>query len=109
MNNVEKGAGVQRRFVPEPPVGGPGAIRALAEAEGLELTNAHWVVLNAIREFFDANDIPPSCHAICKKVEGIGAPFRYDGAYAMRHLFPAGGLRQALRIAGIPREFCSGC
>jgi len=78
-------------------------------AEDLELTNTHWVVLNAIREFFDANDIPPSHHAICQKVESIGAPFRYDGAYAMTKLFPAGGLRQAMRIAGIPRELCTGC
>ena len=109
MNVSQQGDASQRRLVPDPSVWRPEACNARAEAEGLELTDTHWVVLNEIREFFDGNDIPPSHHAICRRVESIGAPFRYNGVYAMTKLFPAGGMRQALRVAGIPDCFCSGC
>jgi len=109
MNVPQQGDASQRRVRPDPSVWRLEACNARAEAEGLELTDTHWVVLNEIREFFDGNDIPPSHHAICQRVESIGAPFEYRCDYAMRQLFPAGGFKQALRVAGIPDCFCSGC
>ncbi len=102
MKAIHRGDAAQSRFMPKYSKWCPDFIRARADAEGLELTNAHWVVLGAIREFFDTNDLPPAHHAICKKLERLGAPFPYNGAYAMTQLFPAGGVRQALRFAGFP-------
>ncbi|MFZ0791647.1 MAG: TusE/DsrC/DsvC family sulfur relay protein [Chromatiaceae bacterium] len=109
MHTRQAGDTRERGFVSDPRQWVPEVASTLAEADGLALTDAHWVVLNTIRAFYDANDVPPSRHVVCQQIEKAGTSFTYNCAYTTKHLFPSGGLKQAARIAGVPAYFCQGC
>jgi tRNA 2-thiouridine synthesizing protein E len=114
MQTLEYGDITERGFLSDPEEWSHDVAGALAKAEGVELTDAHWVVLNAIRDFYGANETSPSYHIICQEVisqdvEKVSAPFSYNCVHAMKQLFPSGGLKQAARIAGLPDYFCFGC
>ena len=82
----------------------------LARAEGIEeLTQIHWQVLRAIRGFFDENGIPPSYHILHRQLRETDDLFKFNCVFALEHLFPRGGIKQAARIAGLPDYFCFGC
>ena len=55
----------ERGFLSDPERWSPDVANALAKAEGIDLTDTHWVVLNAIRTFYVENDAPVSYHVLC--------------------------------------------
>ena len=109
MYAIHKGDITNRGFLSDPGQWSPDVASALAEAEGIRLTDAHWAVLNAIRAFYEENEVPTSYHILCQDVEEDLRPFKYNCVHAMKELFPGGGIKQASRIAGVPDYFCFGC
>ena len=99
----------ERGFLSDPERWGPGVANALAKAEGIDLTDTHWVVLKAIRTFYEENEAPTSYHVLCQEVDEDLRPLKYSCVHAMKQLFPEGGIKQASRIAGLPDYFCFGC
>lgn len=68
--------------------------------EGLdELTEAHWSVINYIRNYYLENKIVPMIRLICKNT-GFNLKQIYD-------LFPSGPSKGAAKIAGLPKP--DGC
>jgi tRNA 2-thiouridine synthesizing protein E len=98
-----------RGFLTDPGQWNPQVADALARGEGLDLTEAHWRMLKAIRNYFDENEVPPTYHVLRHEVEEVGEPFADNCVITMEHLFPRGGIKQACRIAGLPDYFCFGC
>lgn len=82
----------------------------IAQEDGLELTDCHWLVINFMREFFEHHEIPPSPRVVIK---AIGDRLVAGGIACTRKnlegLFPQGGCRQACRIAGLPDFYCHSC
>ena len=109
MYELIKGDITERGFLLDPEAWSPDVASALAEAEGIGLTDTHWVVLNAIRVFYEENDVPVSYHVLCQEVDEVLRPLKYNCVHAMKLLFPQGGIKQASRIAGVPDYFCFGC
>jgi len=109
MYTLESGDRTARGFLSDPRQWSPAVASALAEAEGVELTDTHWVVLKAIRDFYTENQVPASYHVLCEEVEEALRPYKYNCVHAMKQLFPRGGIKQASRIAGVPDYFCFGC
>lgn len=73
----------------------------MAAKEGLELTEAHWEVLNFLREFYFTYGVSPMVKILMKYMaEDIG-PQQASKDY-LYHLFPKGPSRQGSRIAGLP-------
>ena len=99
----------ERGFLTHPEQWTPEVAVAIAEAEGVVLTDTHWVVLNTIREFYAENEVPVSYHVVCPVIDEALRPLRYSCVHAMKQLFPSGGIKQASRIAGVPDYFCFGC
>jgi len=99
----------ERGFLSNPEEWTPTVASALAEAEGVVLTDTHWVVLNAIRAFYAENEAPVSYHVLCQEIDEVLRPLKYNCVHAMKQLFPRGGIKQASRIAGVPDYFCFGC
>ena len=99
----------ERGFLSDPERWSPDVANALAKAEGIDLTDTHWVVLKAIRTFYEENEVPTSYHVLCQEVDEALRPLKYSCVHAMKQLFPEGGLKQASRIAGVPDYFCFGC
>ncbi len=70
--------------------------QALAEADGLPcLTDAHWRVIDFLRDHQSAHGTAPMIRVLCR---GTGCSLQqiYD-------LFPKGPAKGACRVAGLPR------
>jgi TusE/DsrC/DsvC family sulfur relay protein len=67
---------------------------ALADEEGIEMTDQHWAVIEHIQQSF-RNSEPLSIRSL-----GKHGPVSIKEFYA---LFPGGPLKKASRIAGIPK------
>jgi tRNA 2-thiouridine synthesizing protein E len=79
---------------------------ALAEEEGLTLSECHWNVINFLRGYYTTHEIPPSPRVVIKT---IGHEISAHVPCTKKHLqslFPKGGLKQACRIAGLPDCYC---
>jgi dissimilatory sulfite reductase related protein len=68
---------------------------ALAQEEGIELTPAHWRVLEFIDKDFREKGVVPGMRRM-NKIGGIPTKDLYD-------LFPNGPIKKAARIAGYPK------
>ncbi len=73
----------------------------LAKKEGIELTDAHWVVLRYLRKFYFQYGITPMVKILIKHMgEELGN--NVSDRDALYKLFPGGPSRQGSRIAGLP-------
>lgn len=79
---------------------------AMAEEQGLELTDCHWDVINFMRDFFGDFETPPSPKQIIaacgEKITGSAKCRQKD----LKAIFPNGGCKQACQLAGLPRHYC---
>lgn len=76
--------------------------RDLAKQEGLVLNDDHWYVLNFIREFYATYQMVPAVRIIVKKLAEHSGAEKGTSVY-LQQLFPGGVLRQAAKIAGLPK------
>ncbi len=74
----------------------------IAELENIELTDAHWEVVNFVRNFYQEYDTSPAMRVL---VKAIGKALGADKAKSiyLYQLFPKGPAKQATRIAGLPK------
>ncbi len=76
------------------------AILLAKQEEGIEeLTEAHWAVINYIRQYYLENKLAPMVRKICQNT-GIQLKGIYD-------LFPSGPAQGACKLAGLPKP--DGC
>ena len=73
--------------------------KAIAARVGIELTDAHWTVINFARKEFEANGESPTLRRITKQ-SGISTKEIYQ-------LFPGGPAKVASMIAGLGKP--TGC
>lgn len=75
----------------------------MGSLEGIEMTDAHWDVINYLRdEYFNGNEHQPSTREIVKSMsEAWGRSVSQKELY---DLFPADPSKQAGRIAGLPES-----
>ena len=80
--------------------------KALAEEQGLELTDCHWEVIEFMRNFYGEFETPPSPKLIIaacgEKITGSRKCRQKD----LKAIFPGGGCKQACQLAGLPRHYC---
>lgn len=74
---------------------------ALAAAEGIELSDEHWVVINYLRKFYFQYGITPMVKVLIKHMSEELGPEAANKEY-LYSLFPKGPARQGSRIAGLP-------
>ncbi len=76
---------------------------AMAEAEGITLTEKHWDIINYLRdEYFNNNGNQPNTRTIIKAMsEKWGEKVKQKDVY---DLFPLDPSKQAGRIAGLPES-----
>lgn len=74
---------------------------ALAEKEGIQLTDEHWMVISFLRRFYFKYGVAPMVAILIKHMtEELGSEVA-DKAH-LYELFPKGPARQGSRIAGLP-------
>ena len=74
---------------------------ALANKEGIQLTDEHWKVLNFMRHFYFKFGITPMVKVLIRHMAEELGPEHANKDH-MYKLFPAGPARQGSRIAGLP-------
>ncbi|MDE2093133.1 MAG: TusE/DsrC/DsvC family sulfur relay protein [Burkholderiales bacterium] len=81
------------------------AVRVIAAAEGIALTDAHWEVVNYLRDQYREHGHTPNFRNLLKGMAeirpGIDSKALYD-------LFPMGPAKQAAKVAGLPQPLGKG-
>ncbi|MBN26590.1 MAG: sulfurtransferase TusE [Alteromonadaceae bacterium] len=80
----------------------PGLAAILAQDENIELTDAHWEVVNFVREFYLEYNTSPAMRALVKAMQAKFGPEKGNSRYLFR-LFKKGPAKQATKIAGLPK------
>jgi tRNA 2-thiouridine synthesizing protein E len=74
----------------------------LARREGIELTPAHWEILNIARDFYAEYEISPAMRPLVKWVrERLGAD--KGSSIHLLTLFPDSPAKLCAKLAGLPR------
>lgn len=82
------------------------AAQLLAQSENVTLTDAHWEVINFLREYYSEYQIAPAVRVLTKAIGKKLGPEKGNSKY-LYELFPYGPAKQACKIAGLPKP--TGC
>ena len=74
----------------------------LAQQENIDLTDAHWEVVNFVRDFYLEYETSPAMRALVKAMAQKLGPEKGNSRYLFK-LFPLGPAKQATKIAGLPK------
>ena len=80
----------------------PEFAKAQAQADALELTEAHWELLNFLRAYYLEFDMAPPMRLLTKAVAMRLGADKGNSLY-LYTLFPDGPAKQACRYAGLPK------
>ena len=82
-----------------------GAVTAIAVAEGIALTDAHWSVVRYLRDQYREHGHTPNFRTMLKELAqlmpGCDSKSLYD-------LYPAGPAKQGAKVAGLPQPLGKG-
>lgn len=78
---------------------------AIASAEGIALTDDHWVVINYLREQFREHGQTPNYRSMLKDLTEL---MPHHDSKTLYDLFPGGPAKQGVRVAGLPKPFGKG-
>jgi tRNA 2-thiouridine synthesizing protein E len=77
--------------------------RALAQAEGLELTPRHWELIRFLREHYQAHGVQAQVRVMIRHFSARWGP-EAGSNHALHEMFPIGGpQKQGNRLAGLLR------
>ncbi len=78
----------------------------IAKAEGLELTEDHWKVIEFLRSYYVEFQIAPAVRVLVKNAKKkLGADI--GNSKTLEAMFPGGPAKQGCKIAGLPKP--TGC
>lgn len=75
-------------------------VRAIAAAENIALTDAHWQIINYMRDQYREHGHTPNFRSMLKDVQEFMPEADSKSLY---DLFPIGPAKQAAKIAGLPQ------
>ncbi|MES2676476.1 MAG: TusE/DsrC/DsvC family sulfur relay protein [Pseudomonadota bacterium] len=74
----------------------------LAQQEKIQLTAAHWEIIELVRDFYQLYQLSPSMRALVKRAEQILGKEKGRSIYLLQ-LFPPSPAKLACKIAGLPK------
>ncbi|MGE5616900.1 MAG: TusE/DsrC/DsvC family sulfur relay protein [Bacillota bacterium] len=81
------------------------AVRVIAAAEGIALTERHWTVVNYLREKYREQGHTPNFRNMLKDLQEI---IPECDSKALYDLFPLGPAKQGAKVAALPQPFGKG-
>lgn len=84
----------------------PDLAEAMATADGAELDENHWEVINFLREYYEEYQIAPAVRVLTKAIGKKLGKDKGNSKY-LYELFPYGPAKQACKYAGLPKP--TGC
>jgi dissimilatory sulfite reductase related protein len=80
--------------------------KEMARLDNCELSDAHWEVINFLREYYEEYQIAPAVRVLTKAIgKKLGAD-KGNSKY-LYELYPYGPAKQACKYAGLPKP--TGC
>ena len=80
----------------------PEIAHQIASSEGIELTDAHWEIIELLREFYRRFEASPANRALVKFVAQELGPDKGRSIYLMS-LFPGSPAKIGSKVAGLPK------
>lgn len=80
--------------------------KAMAKTDDCDLSDAHWDVINFLREYYEEYQIAPAVRVLTKAIGKKLGPDKGNSKY-LYELFPYGPAKQACKYAGLPKP--TGC
>jgi tRNA 2-thiouridine synthesizing protein E len=74
----------------------------LAELNDISLTEAHWEIINFIRQYYLQYKHLPNARVFAKAIAKVLGEDKANSRYLLR-LFPEGPLKYACKLAGLPK------
>ena len=74
----------------------------MAQQDSMALTQAHWEVINFVREFYLTYNTSPAIRALTKAMKAEFGEAKASSRYLYK-LFPEGPAKQATKYAGLPK------
>ncbi len=93
-------------FLLDPNEWSPCVAEAIAEREGIGLSDLHWALINYFRAFYEDRMRHPTMHEWVTTLGRFhGKPFREARAYRdfLYELFPKGPIPTLCKLAGLPK------
>jgi dissimilatory sulfite reductase related protein len=84
----------------------PEVATVMAKADDTELSDAHWEVINFLREYYEEYQIAPAVRVLTKAIGKKLGKDKGNSKY-LYELFPYGPAKQACKYAGLPKP--TGC
>ncbi|NNK65369.1 MAG: TusE/DsrC/DsvC family sulfur relay protein [Rhodobacteraceae bacterium] len=84
----------------------PDVADVIAEAEGIDMSDEHWAVIEFLRNYYDEYQIAPAVRVLVRAIKKEMGPEIGNNSH-MNRLFPGGPAKQACKIAGLPKP--TGC
>ncbi|MCP4008446.1 MAG: TusE/DsrC/DsvC family sulfur relay protein [Proteobacteria bacterium] len=78
----------------------------MANEDDIELTDAHWEVINFLREYYEEYQIAPAVRVLTKAIGKKLGKDKGNSKY-LYQLFPYGPAKQACKFGGLPKP--TGC
>tara|TARA_R110001583_G_scaffold380_7_gene3346 strand:+ start:13485 stop:13838 length:354 start_codon:yes stop_codon:yes gene_type:complete len=80
----------------------PAMAAQLAQTENIQLTDAHWEILQLLRQFHAEFDLSPAMRPLTKYIKTHLGAEQASSIYLLK-LFPGSPAKIAAKIAGLPR------
>jgi tRNA 2-thiouridine synthesizing protein E len=80
----------------------PAVAEVLATAENIQLTPAHWEIIELLRDFYREFELSPAMRALVKQTARKLGEEKGRSIYLLQ-LFPPSPAKIASKIAGLPR------
>jgi tRNA 2-thiouridine synthesizing protein E len=74
----------------------------IAASENIAMGDDHWEVVNFMRKFYEEYQIEPAARILTRAIKRTLGPEKGASKY-LYELFPDGPIRQASKIAGLPK------
>lgn len=74
----------------------------IAQNEHIHLTEAHWEIINLVRDFYQTFQTSPSMRALVKRAGQLLGEEKGKSIYLLQ-LFPVSPARYSCKIAGLPK------
>lgn len=80
----------------------PAVAGIVAQSESIQLTPAHWEIIDHVRQFYMEYDVSPAMRPLVKYIKQSLGPDKGQSIYLLS-LFPGSPAKLCAKIAGLPR------
>jgi len=95
-------------FLNDPYQWEPAVSEAMADSDGVELTEQHWEVIRFLRDYYEVYEVAPDLRTLSKSLDRSLGADKASKTY-LTGLFSEAPAKMACRYAGLPKPISGAC